>query len=671
MLALAVVLALAACSAGADPNPAGAPSPALPTPSARVDADADADAAEAAGSALGAAAVATPIPAKAPGTVAPPAIPLRGPSTRTAPRVLARVVAAGRPARIATVRVVDGRARVEVVPVTGPVEAEQRLAVAQADPAVVAVEVDHRVTASEAGTDPASSTSVETSNPNVTPTAYPVATDPAPLSRTATSATTTSASATTTTTSASASVPVPVPVPSNDPYRSEQWALDALGAERLWTVSRGARQIVAVIDSGVDGTHPDLVGQVLGGVDYVDVGGTGWTDPYGHGTHVAGIIAAVAGNGIGIAGLAPDARILPVRALDADGGGWESDIAKGLIWAADHGATVINCSLGGPDAADAVRVAVAYAVTRGAVVVAAAGNERGQGNPPSYPAAFALPGELGVAATTSARVSARYSDTGSYISLAAPGDAILSTLDASYSKLSGTSMAAPYVSAAVALVRAVAPALGPIDVTRVLTNTADDLETPGRDDATGAGLIDPLRAVELCAQGECPLAVPLKITVRAATARAVAGRPAVLSLVIGDGLGVVPGATARLTGPGATVTARADATGALTLRTTSVRTGQWTAAVIADGHTGISTRWSLTVVPAVVVGRVGNRAVVTVSPARGQAVTVRRGSAVLSRGKLPTASTATMTLRVPATGVVRVVVGAGAGLAEVVVTARR
>jgi serine protease len=664
VLAFGAILAVAACSAGSAPNLGGASTRALPAPSAL------AEAAEAAGSALGSAAASTPVSATAPGPVAAPRIP-RGPSTRTAPRVLARSVAAGRSARVATVRVVDGRARVEVVGVVGPFEAERRIAAAQADPDVVAVEVDRRVTASGSATGPS-------------PTGYPIATDPPPLS----TAVNTQTSSGTDSSPASPTPAATVQAPSNDPYRSEQWALDALGAERLWTVSRGTGQVVAVVDSGVDGTHPDLVGQVLGGIDYVAGAGTGWTDPYGHGTHVAGIVAAVANNGIGVAGLAPDARILPVRVLDSDGAGWDSDIAAGLIWAADHGATVINCSLGGPDAADPVRYAVSYAIGRGAVVVAAAGNERADGNPVSYPAAFALPGELGVAATTAARVSANYSDTGSYISLAAPGDGILSTLDGSYYRLSGTSMAAPYVSAAVALVRAVAPSLGPIDVAQLLTSTADDLEVVGRDDATGSGLIDP--AAALCARQLCPptapqaspspspspsqspssAALPMKITVRAATARVVAGRTAVLSLTITDADGPVPGATARLTGPGTTVVARADEFGMLTLRTSALRTGPWVAAVTAEGHAGVSTRWSLTVVPAVVVGRVGNRAIVTVSPARGQSVTVRRGNVVLSRGKLPRASSGTVRLKASVGGAVQVVVGAGDGLVGVVVTAR-
>jgi hypothetical protein len=213
---------------------------------------------------------------------------------------------------------------------------------------------------------------------------------------------------------------------------------------------------------------------------------------------------------------------------------------------------------------------------------------------------------------------------------------------------------------------------------------ADDLEVVGRDDATGAGLINPSAA--LCAQGRCPpsttppsttssprspVLVPMKITIRAATARVVAGRPAVLTVVISDGAGTLPGAVVRLTGPGAAATARADASGTVRLRTTATRTGVWTATASAVGHQPAATRWSLTVVPAVAVRRTGTRVVVTVTPARGQAVSVRRGAAVVARRRLPTAPAASLTLRAPVTGAIRVVVDAGDGLAGVVVSRSR
>src|ERR1700730_10780804 len=136
----------------------------------------------------------------------------------------------------------------------------------------------------------------------------------------------------------------------NDPYRSQQWALDKTSFETAWSVTRGQGVTVAVVDSGVEADHQDLNGSVLKGIDYVNPGGDGRVDPDGHGTHVAGIIAAHVNNGVGIAGAAPGVRILPVRVLDAQGGGVASNVAKGIIWAADHGARVINLSLGGGQA---------------------------------------------------------------------------------------------------------------------------------------------------------------------------------------------------------------------------------------------------------------------------------------------------------------------------------
>ena len=126
----------------------------------------------------------------------------------------------------------------------------------------------------------------------------------------------------------------------NDPLRSQQWALDRTSFESAWSLTRGRSITVAVIDSGVLANHQDLTGTVLSGIDYVKPGGDGRIDPNGHGTHVAGIIAAHVNNALGIAGAAPDVRILPVRVLDANGGGVASNVAKGIIWAADHGARV-------------------------------------------------------------------------------------------------------------------------------------------------------------------------------------------------------------------------------------------------------------------------------------------------------------------------------------------
>lgn len=295
--------------------------------------------------------------------------------------------------------------------------------------------------------------------------------------------------------------------PANDTRRAGQWALDRLRAEDLWAQAAGGEVAltgvtVAVVDSGV-APHPDLAGVVRSGTDYVADGGDGSADGDGHGTHVAGVVAAVANNKLGVAGLAPGVRILPVRVLDDEGSGWTSDIARGIVYAADHGADVINLSLGGPYSS-ATATAVKYAIDRGAVVLAAAGNERDEGNPVTYPAAH--PGVVGVAASDESDAIASFSNTGGYVDLAAPGVRIDSTVPGGYARMSGTSMATPYAAAVAAFLAAADPSLGPAQLAQVLTDTAVDLLQPGRDDAAGHGLVDPRAA--LCRVGTCAGAAP-------------------------------------------------------------------------------------------------------------------------------------------------------------------
>jgi type VII secretion-associated serine protease mycosin len=280
-----------------------------------------------------------------------------------------------------------------------------------------------------------------------------------------------------------------------DPWRWAQWALDSASFEAAWSVTRGRNVKVAVVDTGVRADHEDLAGVVLKGIDLVG-SGDGRQDPNGHGTHVAGIIAAAASNGRGVAGGAPGVKILPVRVLDANGAGYSSDVAEGIIWAADHGARVINVSLGGSAASEGTRQAIKYAIKKGALVVAAAGNGAQSGNQPIYPAAF--PEALAVAAVASDLSRAPFSNHGPYVDIAAPGVSILSTLTNSrtaYGNMSGTSMATPYASAAAALVVAVNPKLAVTGVRKHLQGAAIDLGPAGADRWFGSGLIDPNAAV--------------------------------------------------------------------------------------------------------------------------------------------------------------------------------
>ncbi len=286
----------------------------------------------------------------------------------------------------------------------------------------------------------------------------------------------------------------PVSVAATDSLRHLQWDLDRIRTDEAWQRATGTGITVAVVDSGVNAAHPDLAGQVLPGADFITgLEGTA-IDPHGHGTHVAGTIAALAGNGAGIAGLAPDARILPVRVIGDNGSGYMSDVANGIAYAADHGAHVINLSVSGTVQVGAVSNAVAYARSKGVVVVAAAGNARRSGSPTSYPAADE--GVLAVAATDSADNVAGYSTQGGYVDVAAPGSDIVSTYRGdSYGRMSGTSMAAPHVAALAALLKAHSPGLAPDAVEQAIIDGAVDLGAPGRDVDFGAGRIDATAAL--------------------------------------------------------------------------------------------------------------------------------------------------------------------------------
>lgn len=276
-----------------------------------------------------------------------------------------------------------------------------------------------------------------------------------------------------------------------DPYRSYQWPLTRLCAEEVRAASPTS-PLVAVVDTGASGTHPDLDGVLVPGIDLVQ-GGNGMVDPNGHGTHVAGVIGAEVGNGVGTEGLLAGARVMPVRVLDRSGSGSTDDVARGIVWAVDHGASVVNMSLGGTSPDSVLKSAVDYAEKHDVVVVAAMGNEGEEGSPTSYPAAY--PSVLSVAATTSRDTRAAYSSVGAHARLAAPGDAVMSTIPGGWGRMSGTSMATPYVSASAAAVRGASPSLSAPGVRDLLTSTADDLGAVGRDPQFGYGLVDPLAAL--------------------------------------------------------------------------------------------------------------------------------------------------------------------------------
>ncbi len=230
----------------------------------------------------------------------------------------------------------------------------------------------------------------------------------------------------------------------NDQLQAQQWAWTTIAAYGAWDLTEGSPTVtVAVVDTGVQLDHPDLDGKLLPGYDYVD-GDAVPQDGQGHGTHVAGTAAAETNNHTGGAGTCPACRILPVRVLDTSGSGTLSDVAQGIMYAADQGARVINLSFGGAGSLTLER-AVNYAWKQGSFLACAAGNEHTSSTELAYPAAY--PNCFAVAASTTNDTLASFSNYGTWVDVTAPGTSIVSTtLGSTYGAMSGTSMATPHVA---------------------------------------------------------------------------------------------------------------------------------------------------------------------------------------------------------------------------------
>ncbi|MEN8614784.1 S8 family peptidase [Dehalogenimonas sp. THU2] len=235
---------------------------------------------------------------------------------------------------------------------------------------------------------------------------------------------------------------------SDDTYTAQQWGLAKINAAEAWAVNTGSNTIkIAILDTGIDLDHPDLAAKIVASINYST--STTSDDVKGHGTHVAGIAAAIPNNGLGVAGLGYATSLMNVKVLGDDGTGSYSAIANGIIWAADNGADVINMSLSGSAASITLENAVNYAWNNGVVVVSSAGNN---GNStPVYPAYYA--NAFAVASTDSTDSLSGFSNFGDWVDIAAPGSSIMATLiNGSYGYKSGSSMAAPFVSGLAALV---------------------------------------------------------------------------------------------------------------------------------------------------------------------------------------------------------------------------
>jgi hypothetical protein len=294
----------------------------------------------------------------------------------------------------------------------------------------------------------------------------------------------------------------------NDPrYTGQARYLDSVRLPEAWDTTTGNdSMILAILDSGVELSHPDLAPRLVGGYDFVNNDATP-DDDFGHGTMVAGIAAAVTNNGQGVAGGAWLGKIMPIKVLDSRGAANDDDIAAGITFAVDRGASVINLSLGGPGASNTLQAAVNYATSRNVVVIGAAGND-GQDSDVNkrtlehYPAACV--GVIAVGSTDASGNHSPFSSYGSWIDVVAPGQATISPSvgisttirGSSYGTGSGTSFAAPLVAAVAFLMRSADPNAGQATISLRLIGTARDIGTPGVDSVFGSGMVDAVAALD-------------------------------------------------------------------------------------------------------------------------------------------------------------------------------
>jgi len=280
-----------------------------------------------------------------------------------------------------------------------------------------------------------------------------------------------------------------------------QGVVDAdIDASRAWQITQGSSDvIIAILDSGVSLSHPDLAEQFIHGRNFTSGDTEAVDDQFvSHGTFIAGIIGGLLDNEIGISGVAPGCRMMPIRVIDRFGFTFEEWIADGIMYAVDNGATVLNISIGLPSASSILRDAVEYAHESGAVICASSGNI--STDPIGFPARYE--DTIAVGATNNQDLVATFTSTGPEMTLSAPGRNIYSTWDTNsepdtYKRKSGTSFSTPYVAATVALIQSIRPSLTPDEIRGVLVRTADDIDEPGWDENSGAGRLNSFQALLL------------------------------------------------------------------------------------------------------------------------------------------------------------------------------
>jgi len=284
----------------------------------------------------------------------------------------------------------------------------------------------------------------------------------------------------------------PLYVPNDTEYPT-QWGLPKIGAPTGWDVTKGSADVtVAVLDTGVNSSHPDLVNKVVTGYNTVD-NNEDLTDLNGHGTLMMGIAGAQTGNALGVAGVGINTKIMMLRiSNNANGWAYWSDMAEAIVWATDHGAKVLSISFGGSAPSSTLQSAIDYAYGKGVFIAASAGNSNS--STPSYPAASNH--VVSVGATDQNDQKASFSNYGPTVDVASPGVGIKSTnMSGSYSSVSGTSPACPFVAGLASLVLAQNPTFTPDQIESVIEHNTDDLGTAGRDDIFGWARINASKAL--------------------------------------------------------------------------------------------------------------------------------------------------------------------------------
>lgn len=324
----------------------------------------------------------------------------------------------------------------------------------------------------------------------------------------------------------------PADITPNDPwFGSWEWYLTKINAPAAWSVTTGDKSIIiAILDTGVDGTHPDLQAKMVPGWNIYN-NNSDTSDVYGHGTVVAGIAAASSNNGQGVASIAWNCPIMPVRISAVDGTATYSAMASGLTWAADHGARVANISYEASDSAT-VKSAASYFQSKGGVVTSSAGNRA------SFDSAPDNPYILTISATDVNDLITSWTNTGNNVDLAAPGSAYTTFEGGIYSSATGTSISAPIVAGAAALVLSSNPSLTGSQVQDILKQNADDFGSIGWDSSYGSGRVNVARAVSAASSPSSADVMPPAVTFTNPTDGVVVSGTVPIAVSAADNVGV-------------------------------------------------------------------------------------------------------------------------------------